>query len=185
MPVSAFTFTLMRQAQLFSHLVDQQAVMRVEKRWKLELGAIPVLQKELHLLLDLRVSALVLLFLCWSCLCGLLVFVISSVYVTTASSCHLLSLFGLVGGLVFNLLSGGRCICLSFFVVVRVVLRHNVLDVLKRCSDFAVLSHMINEGFQESVILDSMRVAHDGDVTPRTRNRHIYPSVFCQKPNFP
>lgn len=171
----------MQEAQLFSHLVDQQAVVGVKGRRELQLALLRVLQETLHLLFDFSTSLPLLVLL------QLLLEITGVAVIAAATTRGLLLPSSGPGRQVLALLlaaAATRRLDLDHDLVLLlsgVVLRHNILEVLKGTSDLPELGHVTDKGLEEGVILDGLGVTDHGDVSACASDGHVDPAVLGQE----
>lgn len=77
---------------------------------------------------------------------------------------------------------GGTAVALG--ALMGVVLRDDVIQVLKGCADLPMLCEIIHQGLQKGMVVDSAGITDDCHVPPSTGNSDIDPPVLSQKTNF-
>lgn len=77
---------------------------------------------------------------------------------------------------------GGAAVALG--TLMGVVLRDDVVQVLKGCAYLPVLCEIIHQGLQKGVVVDSAGVTDDRHVAPSTGDSDIDPPILSQKTNF-
>lgn len=65
-----------------------------------------------------------------------------------------------------------------------IVLRDDVIQVLKGCAYLPMLCEIIHQGLQKGVVVDSVGITDDRHMPPSTGDSNIDPPVLSQKTNF-